>query len=96
MNAGQTTATRGRLARMMTRALAVAALTLATLTATAVAVEAQQPPAKCRVLFYAQSFEAAGTSGEKMAIVVVTTTVSKCRGKLVVTRTSTRWLPGPR
>lgn len=95
MNARQSTAARGSMARMITRALTVAALTLATFATTIVASEAKQP-AKCKVLFTGQSFEALGTPGVKMATFVITTTVSKCRGKIVITRTSTRWLPGPR
>jgi hypothetical protein len=96
MNAGHNTLTRGRIARMTSRALVVAALVgAASLTFTAPA-DAVQPPARCKVLSTTQHLETAGTPGEKMATVVVTTTTSRCRGKIVVTRTAARWLPGPR
>ena len=95
-NTRQTTSTRGSIIRMMARALTVAALTAATLTATTAASEAAQPAPRCKVLSTAQHLETVGTLGERMAVVVVTTTTSKCRGKIVVTRTSARWLPGPR
>jgi len=91
----QTTQTRGTMARMTTRVVAAVALTLAALSVPTTA-EAKQPPPKCKVLSQTQHLETFGTPGEKTAVFVVTTTTSRCRGKIVITRAATRWLPGPR
>ena len=75
MNAGQTTATRGSMARMMTRAAVAAAMALAVLGVTAPA-EAKQPAPKCKVSV---------TQEPAPSGFIKVTTATKCRNVTTVT-----------